>query len=69
MAVVLKHKGEDTYLASYNGVTGEVKLTKNQDEAKSYSNDWFAKAEQKYLKFHFPEVNELKMKDFVVYYT
>ena len=69
MAVVLKHRDQDTYLASYNGVTGEVKLTKNSSEAKGYSNDWFAKAELEYLQFHFPEVDDIKMKEMIVYFT
>lgn len=69
MPVVLKHRNQDTYLASYDGVTGEVKLTKNSNEAKTYSNDWFAKAELDYLQFHFPEVNDISMKDMIVYFT
>ena len=69
MAVVLKHRDQDTYLASYNGVTGEVKLTKKASEAKGYVNDWFAKAELEYLQFHFPEVDDIKMKEMIVYFT
>ena len=69
MAVVLKHRDQDTYLASYNGVTGEVKFTKKASEAKGYSNDWFAKAELEYLQFHFPEVDDIKMKEMIVYFT
>ena len=69
MAVVLKHRDHDTYLASYNGVTGEVKLTKKVSEAKGYTNDWFAKAELEYLQFHFPEVDGIKMKEMTVYFT
>ena len=69
MAVVLKHRDQDTYLASYNGVTGEVKLTKKASEAKGYTNDGFAKAELEYLQFHFPEVDDIKMKEMIVYFT
>ena len=65
MAVILKNRDENKFLESYNGVTGEVKLTDKMDNAKCYSNDWFAKAELEHLQFHFPE----ETKELVVYFT
>lgn len=65
MAVILKHRDENKFLESYDGVTGEVKLTDNMGNAKCYSNDWFAKAELEHLQFHFPE----ETKELIVYFT
>ena len=68
MAVLLKHRDEEKYLKSYNGVTGDIQFTDKQSEAKSYSNDWFAKAELEHLQFHFPEEKETLDKT-IVYFT
>jgi hypothetical protein len=52
MGVVLKHKDKDIYVKSVNWVDGKVEFTKKPDEAKKYSNDWFAMAEKTQLQHY-----------------
>jgi hypothetical protein len=69
MGVFWKHMDKNVFLKSYNGVTGDIQFTENINEAKGYQNDWFAKAEIDYLKFHFPEHREEYLDKMNVYFT
>ena len=55
MRTVLHNKQDCVFLKSYDGVTGEVFFTPDLEEAKTYQNDWFAEAEQQYLRYHFKD--------------
>lgn len=69
MGVYLKHKDKNVFFKSYNGVTGDIQFTEDISEAKPYKNDWFAKAEMDYLKFHFPEYKEEYLDKMQIYFT
>ena len=52
MGVVLKHQDKDIYVKSVSWVDGKVEFTKKPNEAKQYSNDWFATAERAQLQHY-----------------
>jgi hypothetical protein len=66
MAVVLKHQDKDIYVKSVSWVDGKVEFTKKPDEAKKYSNDWFAMAEKTQLQHYasLPVGNEGFVEDY-----
>ena len=52
MPCVLKVHNKEKYVKSYTPLTGKIEFTDNKEEAKGYSNEWFAKAEKTQLEFY-----------------
>lgn len=52
MPCVLKVNDKEKYVKSYTPLTGKIEFTNDKNEAKGYTNDWFANAEKTQLEFY-----------------